>query len=69
MEISLSTHIIISYMALLPLLFLGKVFGKLRHLGMSLSLFGQLHGIGSSREINCGLGALTSLTVHYVSLL
>ena len=29
MEISLSAHIIISYMALLPLLFLGKVFGKL----------------------------------------
>ena len=51
MEISLSAHIIISYMALLPLLFLEKVFGKLRHLGGSLSLFGQPLGIGSSREI------------------
>ena len=29
---------------------------------MSLSLFGQPHEIGSSREITCGLGALTSLT-------
>ena len=29
---------------------------------MSLSLFGQLHEIGSSREITCDLGALTSLT-------
>ena len=51
MEISLSAHIIISYMALLPLLFLEKVFGKLRHLGGSLSLFGQPLGIGSLREI------------------
>ena len=29
---------------------------------MSLSLFGQPHGIGSSREITCGLRASTSLT-------
>ena len=29
---------------------------------MSLSLFEQLHEIGSSREITCGLGALTLLT-------
>ena len=43
--------IIISYMALLPLYFLGKVFGKLRHLGVSLSLFGQSLGIESSQEI------------------
>ena len=28
---------------------------------MSLSLFGQLHGIRSSWEITCGLGALTLL--------
>ena len=62
MEISLSAHIIISYMALLPLLFLGKVFGKLRHLGVSLSLFGQPLGIGSSRETSWDLGALISLT-------
>ena len=62
MEISLSAHIIISYMALLPLLFLGKVFGKLRHLGVSLSLFGQLLGIRSSREISWDSGALISLT-------
>ena len=34
-----------------PLFFLGFVFGKLRHLGVSLSLFGQPLGIGSSREI------------------
>ena len=29
---------------------------------MSLSLFGQPHGIRFSREITCGLGALISLT-------
>ena len=43
------------------LVFLGKVFGRLRHPDMSLSLFGQLHGIRSSWEITCGLGALTLL--------
>ena len=59
--ILLSTPIIISYMVLLPLFFHGKVFGKLRHPGVSLSLFGQWHGIGFSREITCSLGALTSL--------
>ena len=48
-------------MVLLPLFFHGKVFGKLRHPGVSLSLFGQWHGIGFSREITCSLGALTSL--------
>ena len=42
--------------------FHGNVFGRLRHPNVSLSLFGQLHGIRSSREITCGLGALTSLT-------
>ena len=29
---------------------------------MSLSLFGQPHGIGFSQEVTCGLGALTSLS-------
>ena len=48
-------------MVLLPLFFHGKVFGKLRHPGVSLSLFGQWHGIGFSREITCSLGVLTSL--------
>ena len=62
MEISLFAHIIISYMALLPLLFLGKVFGRLRHPGMSLSLFGQPHGIGFSRVITYGLEVLILLT-------
>ena len=62
METSLSAHIIISYMTLLPLLFLGKIFGKLRHLGVSLSLFGQLLGIGSSREITWVSGVLILLT-------
>ena len=42
--------------------FLGKAFGRLRHPIVSLSLFGQLHGIGSSREITCGLGVLISST-------
>ena len=60
--ILLSVHIIIRYMVLLLLFFHGKAFGRLRHPDVSLSLFGQLHGIGSSREITCGLGALTSLT-------
>ena len=49
-------------MVLLPLFFHGKVFERLRHPGVSLSLFGQPHGIGFSREITFGLGALTSLT-------
>ena len=61
MEILLSVHIIISYMAFLLLFFHGKVFGRLRHPNVSLSLFGQLHGIRSSWEITCGLGALTLL--------
>ena len=45
-----------------PLFFHGKVFGRLRHPGVSLSLFGQPHGIGFSWEITCGLGALILLT-------
>ena len=42
--------------------FHGKVFGKLRHPGVSLSLFGQPHVIGFSRVITCGLEALILLT-------
>ena len=34
------------------LVFHGKVFGRSRHPDVSLSLFGQLHGIGSSQEIS-----------------
>ena len=49
-------------MALLPLFFHGKVFGRLRHPDMSLSLFGQPHGIGSSRVITYGLEVLILLT-------
>ena len=49
-------------MVLLPLFFHGKVFGKLNHPGVSLSLFGQPHGIGFSWEITCVLGALILLT-------
>ena len=49
-------------MALLPLFFHGKVFGRLRHPDVSLSLFGQPHGIGSSRVITYGLEALILLT-------
>ena len=58
----MSVRFIISYMVLLPLFFHGKVFGRLKHPGVSLSLFGQPHGIGSSREITCGLGVLISST-------
>ena len=39
-----------------------KVFGRLRHLGMSISLFEQPHGIGFSRAITCGLRFLILLT-------
>ena len=46
----------------LPLLFLGNVFGRLRHPSVSLPLFGQPHGIRSSWEISWDLGALISLT-------
>ena len=60
--ILLSAHIIISCMVLLPLFFHGKVFGKLRYPDVSLSLFGQPHGIGFSRVITCGLEALILLT-------
>ena len=49
-------------MALLPLFFHGKVFGRLRHPGVSISLFGQQHGIGFLRAITCGLEALILLT-------
>ena len=49
-------------MALLPLFFHGKVFGRLRRPSVSLSLFGQPHGMGSSRVITCGLEALILLT-------
>ena len=42
--------------------FLGKAFERLRHPDVSLSLCGQQHGIGSSREITCGSGVLTLLT-------
>ena len=62
MGILLSAHFILSYMVLLPLFFHGKVFERLRHPGVSLSLFGQPHGIGSSRVITCGLEALILLT-------
>ena len=62
MGILLSTCIFISYMVRLPLFFHRKVFGRLRHLGLSLSLFGQPHGIEFSWEITCGLGTLTSWT-------
>ena len=48
-------------MVLLLLFFQGKTFGRLRHSGLSLSLFGQLHGIGFSQGITCWLGALILL--------
>ena len=50
-------------MALLPLFFHGKVFGRLRHPGVSLSLFGQPHGIGYSWMITFGLEVLILLIV------
>ena len=62
MGILLYVHFTISYMVLLLLFFLGKTFGRLRHPNLSLSLRGQQHGIGSSREITCGLGVLTLST-------
>ena len=46
-EILLSVHFTISYMVLLLLFFLGKAFGRLRHPDVSLSFYGQQHGIGS----------------------
>ena len=54
MGILISVHFIISYMVLLPFYFHGKVFGRLRHLNMSLSLFGQSHEIGFLQAITCG---------------
>ena len=62
MGIFISVCFIISYMVLPPFFSHGKVFGRLRHLDVSLSLFGQPHGIKFSREITCRLGALISLT-------
>jgi len=62
MEILISVCFIISYMVLPLLFFHGKIFRRLRHPGMSLSLFGHSHGTGFSQEITCGLGALISLT-------
>ena len=49
-------------MVLLRSFFHGKVFGRLGHSGVFLSLFGQLRRIGFSREITCWLGALILLT-------
>ena len=62
MGILLSALFTISYMDLLPLLFHGKVFRRLSHPGVSLSSFGQPHGIGSSREISWDLRVFISLT-------
>ena len=62
MGIFISVCFIISYMVFPPFFSHEKVFGRLRHLDMSLSLFGQPHGIGFSREITCRLGVLISLT-------
>ena len=62
MGILISTHFIISYVVPLPLLFPGKVFGRSRHLGVSLFLFGQMPRIGFSRVIICGVGILILLT-------
>ena len=45
MGILISTHFIISYEVPCPLSFLGKVFGRLRLLGVFLSLFGPPCGI------------------------
>ena len=49
-------------MVLLLLFFPRKVFGMLRHLVVSLSLFGQLLGIGISQVITYGVGVLILLT-------
>ena len=62
MRILISTHFIISYVVLLPLFFPGKVFGRSRHLSMSLYLFGELLGIGFSQVIICEVGVLNLLT-------
>ena len=61
MGILIFVCLIISYVVRLPLFFLGKVFGRLRHPTMSLSLYGQSHGIEFSRVITCGVGALILL--------
>ena len=51
MGILISVHFIISCVVLLLLFFPRKVFGRLRHLVVSLSLFGQLLVIGISQVI------------------
>ena len=69
MGILISTRFIISCVVLLLLFFPRKVFGRLKHPGVSLSLFGQSHGIGFSRMIICRVGVLILLIGASVLLL
>ena len=62
MGILISAHFIMSYVVPLPLFLPRKIFGRSRHLGVSLFLFGQLPGIGFSRVIICKVGVLILLT-------
>ena len=57
-----STHSIISYKVPCLLSFLGKVFGRLRLLGASLSLFGLQLGIRFLQATICEVEALILLT-------
>ena len=62
MGILTSTRFIISYKVPCPLSFLGKVFGRLRLLGVFLSLFGLLFGIRFLQLTICGVEGLILLT-------
>ena len=62
MGILISTRFIVSYVVLLLLFFPRKVFGRSRHLSVSLFLFGELLGIGFSQVIICKVGVLNLLT-------
>ena len=60
--ILISAHFIISYEVPCPLSFLGKVFGRLRLLGVFLSLFGLLFGIRFLQLTICGVEGFILLT-------
>ena len=62
MGILISDRFIISYKVPCPLSFLGKVFGRLRLLGVFLSLFGPLFGIRFLQATICRVEGLILLT-------
>ena len=62
MEVLISARFITSFEVSCPLSFLGKVFGRLRLLGVFLSLFGLQFRIRFLQVTICGVESLILLT-------